>query len=54
MLRHVMAQLVQKFVNIIIDQGKLGAETIANLQQRLTLFFQRFEMLSTARKLAVT
>jgi SRSO17 transposase len=54
MTRRVMAQVVQQFVNTVIQRAHEGEEAVARLQQQLTAFFQRFDVLSTARKLAVT
>jgi hypothetical protein len=52
--RRVMAQVVQQFVNTVIQRAHEGEEAVARLQQQLTAFFHRFDVLSTARKLAVT
>jgi hypothetical protein len=47
-------KVVQQFVNTVIQRAHEGEEAVARLQQQLTAFFQRFDVLSTARKLAVT
>jgi len=54
MARRVMAQVVQQFVDTVIQRAQEGEGAVARLQQQLTAFFQRFDVLSTARKLAVT
>jgi hypothetical protein len=44
----------QELHSTVIQRAHEGEEAVDRLQQQLTAFFDRFDVLSTARKLAVT